>query len=173
MFEKIKSTVTVKDAAEHYGLDVSRTGKCSCPFHDDDEPSMKLNEDFYYCFSCGAGGDIIDLMAGIFKLSKYQAALKLCKDFGIECNASNDGVEKHQNSPIQSLRKLTNDMCRWKRILAPIDCGELLDPYFVFACVNLEQAEHILSEKDAEAASEFMRRFNESCQGGHTNELRQ
>ena len=172
MFEKIKSTVTVKDVAVHYGLDVSRTGKCSCPYHDDDEPSMKLNEGYYYCFSCGTSGDVIDLTAGIFKMSKYQAALKLYEDFGIVRNVSNDSVRKHQNTPIQLLKKLTNDMCRWKRSLAPIDCGELLDPYFVFACVNLEQAEYILHEKDAEAASEFMRRFSESCQGGHTNELR-
>ena len=34
--------------------------QCLCPFHDDRNPSMHLNDDkgLYYCFSCGAGGDV-------------------------------------------------------------------------------------------------------------------
>jgi len=32
-----------------------------CPFHDDTKPSMTVspNKQFYYCFSCGAGGNSI------------------------------------------------------------------------------------------------------------------
>ena len=44
---------------------------------------MKLNERYFYCFGCGATGDVIDLVAKLFGLSSYEAAKKLAHDFGI------------------------------------------------------------------------------------------
>ena len=44
---------------------------------------MKLNERYFYCFGCGATGDVIDLVARLFDLSSYEAAQKLAQDFGI------------------------------------------------------------------------------------------
>ena len=42
-FETVKNSVTVKQAAEHYGCKVNRGDMICCPFHDDRHPSMKLN----------------------------------------------------------------------------------------------------------------------------------
>ena len=84
LFELVKQNICVPDAAEHYGLQVNRNGMCSCPFHEDRHPSMKLNERYFYCFGCGATGDVIDLVARLFGLSSYEAAQKLAQDFGIE-----------------------------------------------------------------------------------------
>ena len=53
LFETVKSAVTVKQAAEHYGCKVNRGDMICCPFHDDRHPSMKLNRDYFYCFGCG------------------------------------------------------------------------------------------------------------------------
>ena len=44
---------------------------------------MKLNEDYFFCFGCGAKGDVIDLVARLFDLSGYEAAQRLATDFGI------------------------------------------------------------------------------------------
>ena len=52
IFEAVKTTVTPRMAAEHFGLSVSRNGMVCCPFHDDRHPSMKLYEDHYHCFGC-------------------------------------------------------------------------------------------------------------------------
>ena len=41
IFMTVKAAVTVRQAAEHYGLQVSRNGMTFCPFHDDRHPSMK------------------------------------------------------------------------------------------------------------------------------------
>ena len=71
----------MKEAAEHYGLKVGRGNMVCCPFHNDHTPSMKLNEDYFYCFGCGAIGDVIDLVAKLFNLSSYDAAKKLAYDF--------------------------------------------------------------------------------------------
>ena len=54
-----------------------------CIFHDDRHPSMKLNEDYFFCFGCGAHGDVIDLTARLLGLSSYDAAKKLAYDFGL------------------------------------------------------------------------------------------
>lgn len=83
-FELIKQVVRVPEAATYYGLQVSRNGMACCPFHDDRHPSMKLNERYFYCFGCGATGDVIDLVAKLFGLSSYEAAKKLAHDFGID-----------------------------------------------------------------------------------------
>lgn len=48
IFEAVKSTVTLRMAAEHYGMTVARNGMVCCPFHNDRHPSMKLNEDYFY-----------------------------------------------------------------------------------------------------------------------------
>ena len=53
--------MSVKEAAGHCGLKIGRGGMVCCPFHADRTPSMKLNEDYFYCFGCGVHGDVIDL----------------------------------------------------------------------------------------------------------------
>ena len=52
IFATVKAAVTVRQAAEHYGLQGSRNSMVCCPFHDDRHPSMKLNERYFYCFGC-------------------------------------------------------------------------------------------------------------------------
>ena len=81
LFTQIKMAVSVKEAVEYYGLEVNRGNMVCCPFHGDRTPSMKLNEDYFYCFGCGASGDVIDLAARLFGLSGYDAAKKLAAAF--------------------------------------------------------------------------------------------
>ena len=84
IYETIKAGISVKQAAEHYGLKANRNGMACCPFHNDRHPSLKLNEDYFFCFGCGAKGDVIDLVARLFDLSSYEAARKLAADFGLD-----------------------------------------------------------------------------------------
>ena len=72
LFETVKAAVTPRMAAERYGLPIQQGGMVCCPFHADRTPSMKLNEDYFYCFGCGATGDVIDLAARLFDLSKLR-----------------------------------------------------------------------------------------------------
>ena len=83
VFEMVKQSVTIREAAERYGIEVKRGGMACCPFHDDKNPSMKLNEEYFYCFGCGATGDVIDLTARLYNLSPKEAAEKLAQDFGL------------------------------------------------------------------------------------------
>ena len=83
VFETVKRSVTVQQAAQMYGIEVNRGGMACCPFHDDKNPSMKLNEEYFYCFGCGATGDVIDFTARLYNLSPKEAAEKLAQDFGL------------------------------------------------------------------------------------------
>ena len=83
VFETVKQSITIREAAERYGIEVGRNSMACCPFHDDKNPSMKLNKDYFYCFGCGATGDVIGLTARLYNLSPKEAAEKLAQDFGL------------------------------------------------------------------------------------------
>ena len=83
VFEAVKQSITVREAAQMYGIEVNRSGMACCPFHDDKNPSMKLNEEYFYCFGCGATGDVIDFAVRLYNLSPREAAEKLAQEFGL------------------------------------------------------------------------------------------
>ena len=86
VFEAVKEAVTTRQAAEAYGIPVRRSGMCLCPFHNDKNPSMKVDQRFH-CFGCQADGDVIDFTAKLFGLTVKEAAIKLAADFGVSYNA--------------------------------------------------------------------------------------
>ena len=59
-YTQIKQAVSVPEAAKHYGHAVTRNGMACCPFHPDHTPSLKLNENYFFCFGCQKSGDVID-----------------------------------------------------------------------------------------------------------------
>ena len=64
-------------------------GKWKCPFHDDHDPSLVTypgepgNPSHYYCFSCGAHGDAVDLYRRLANTAPLDAARMLCKQWGL------------------------------------------------------------------------------------------
>lgn len=72
----------MEDVMTFYGFPVLH-GKALCPFHKDTHPSLKVYRDSFYCFSCGAGGDLINFVARLNNVNNYTAAQKLNQDFGL------------------------------------------------------------------------------------------
>ena len=57
--ETIKQQNSMMDVLSRYGMVPNRAGFVQCPFHAGDRTaSMKIYKDSYYCFGCGATGDI-------------------------------------------------------------------------------------------------------------------
>lgn len=57
--EEIKAQYTMADVVEQFGIEINRNHKCTCPFHSgDNTPSLHVYDDSFYCFACGAHGDI-------------------------------------------------------------------------------------------------------------------
>ena len=63
-----------------YGVRVNRHGMAVCPFHNDKNPSMKVDKRFH-CFACQADGDAVDFVSRLFGLPGKEAAMKLADDF--------------------------------------------------------------------------------------------
>ena len=155
VFEAVKQSVTTRQAAERYGIKVNRNGMCVCPFHNDKNPSMKVDRRFY-CFGCGATGDVIDFVARLFGLSGYEAVKKLAYDFGIDPDKPPAAMalkkpyplaQAFRNDEIHCQRVLCDYLHlleRWKVEYAPQSPEDELDDRFVEACHMIEYVNDLL-----------------------------
>ena len=100
VFQAVKEEIRTDDAARHYGVRIGKGGMACCPFHNDTDPSMKVDHRFH-CFGCGADGDVIDFTARVFGISSLDAAILLADDFGIS-------YKKRQPSGRRLKRKIPN-----------------------------------------------------------------
>lgn len=151
LLETINVAVPVRQAAEHYGLKVSRYGMACCPFHNDRHPSLKLNEEYFFCFGCGATGDVIEFTAKLFDLGSLQAAQRLAVDFGISTEQGqavaasrkpkHPHIRQFREDEMLCFRALTDYLHLledWKVRYAPKTPDDALDDRFVKACQTLD-----------------------------------
>src|ERR1035438_2113491 len=94
--EHLKSQVDIIQTIQTY-VKLRRAGRRYtglCPFHSEKSPSFSVNPDlqFYHCFGCKAGGDVLKFIEQIEHVSFYEA-LKILS----ERNRSEErrvGIEK-------------------------------------------------------------------------------
>ena len=153
IFEIVKENVNLWEAAELYGIDVNRYSKALCPFHNDRHPSLYVADDHYYCFACGAHGDVIDFVSKLFQLSLYDAARKLAADFHLSPDKPPSAAALHAKrirTEAQQLREnerlcfsILSDYAHvlrdWKVRYAPQSPAEAPDERFVEACHKLDE----------------------------------
>ena len=152
-FETIKAAVPLRQAAENYGLELRRNGMTCCPFHEDAHPSLKLNEDYFFCFGCGASGDVIDFTARLFGISLKDAAEKLTADFGISADAKPVAVRRNpfRLEELRCRRVLTDYLHllkEWKTCYAPKTPEDSLDDRFVESCQQYDRIAGLLEMLD-------------------------
>ena len=141
---------------------------------------MKLNEDYFFCFGCGASGDVIDFTARLFGISLKDAAEKLAEDFGINPRppAQSDIPNCHAE-PTRDRERLCicvlREYLRYLRICQlryrPEEPGDKFHPRFAEAMKALPTVNHLLdcllgndlllAEKTAEVL----------CREGHIRQL--
>ena len=158
VFEAVKQSVTTRQAAELYGINVNRAGKANCPFHNDRTPSMKVDKRFH-CFGCGADGDVIDFTAQLYGLDAKSAAEKLAADFQIPYthHKRKETVKKaiREKSEEKMYRELEARCFRvlsdyfhllrhWERAYAPKPEDETWHPLFVEAQQKKDHIEYLL-----------------------------
>lgn len=152
LFDTVKAAVHPRMAAERYGLPIQQGSMVCCPFHDDRTPSMKLNEDYFYCFGCGAHGDVIEFTSKLFGISALDAAKKLAADFGItEQKPSILAKLQRGKSQAEAERRcfrVLGDYLRilrdWKENCAPQSPEDSIDPRYAEACHMLERIGNML-----------------------------
>lgn len=165
VFEAVKDSVTTRQAAEMYGIQVRRNGMACCPFHKDKNPSMKVDRR-YHCFGCQADGDVIDFTAQLFGIGTKDAAEKLAEDFGIHYDRRPvHGKGKRQSvlpkirpDPVRELSQWRDHamdvliaykwkLQDWQMHFAPKSMeDEDWHPLFVEALRNKDRIEYLLDE---------------------------
>lgn len=129
IYRKIKEQITARDVAQHYGHQVSRSGMMRCPFHNDRNPSMKVDRNFI-CFGCQEKGDVIRFAERLFNLQPFEAAKKLIEDFGlsidVKCPDKREGDnendrctgtagEKQDHKDSTTIQEIQSEFDQWIR----------------------------------------------------------
>lgn len=157
VFEAVKGNVTARQAAELYGIQVNRHGMAVCPFHNDRNPSMKLDMRFH-CFACQADGDAVDFVSRFFGLPSKEAAMKLADDFSIPYDARRKSSVRpkiREPTPEQRYRQEENRCFKvlsdyfhrlkaWKQQHAPKQPEDEWHPLFVEALQRESYIEYLL-----------------------------
>ncbi len=86
--DEIKARVDIVETISRY-IDLRRAGrhyKALCPFHSEKTPSFVVNQErqFFHCFGCGVGGDVITFVMKYEDLDFPSAVKKLGETIGIE-----------------------------------------------------------------------------------------
>jgi DNA primase len=107
-YELIKSQITIGEILSKYGIRVPQHGhyRVPCPLHHGRNANFAVNEAkrVFYCFKCGAAGSVIDLVAGMERVSPTEAATQLAGGLGnCEFNYSK-----------ASIRRTQQDVRRWR-----------------------------------------------------------
>ncbi len=96
--EELKFSVDIVDIVSDY-LELKSAGnrfKGLCPFHNEKTPSFFVNPDnnFYHCFGCGAGGDVINFVMEIENITFTEAIKILAEKAGIQLPNLSDRERK-------------------------------------------------------------------------------
>ena len=78
--------IDIKEVFYRYiGGEIQRNGFCKCPFHSEKTASFMLfqkNKSFY-CFGCGVGGNVINLVSRALNIGYLEAMKRLDEDYAL------------------------------------------------------------------------------------------
>jgi hypothetical protein len=66
-----------------YGFPTNRQKRIPCPFHNGKNNNFSYTDEVYYCFVCGAKGNVITFIKDWFQINHRQALIRLNADFGL------------------------------------------------------------------------------------------
>lgn len=178
--EIIKQAVSCQQFAEHIGLKVNRAGFICCPFHGEKTASLKLYPKTrgWYCFGCGAGGDVISFAKRYYGITFTQALERLNYDFALGLQIGQpDGVARVKQALLAAKRRIEAEKERerkqeieqayWEAYdklkeldetierLSPKSADDEFVPPFVDAVKEREWARHVLAIAESRRSAEY------------------
>lgn len=100
---------------QHFGLAPDRKGNILCPFHQDHKPSCKIYDNSFYCWACGAGGDVINFTARYLNVSNLEAAKYLAAAFGIVTDVPETLRQQREREKREQARREQEKWQAWQR----------------------------------------------------------
>ena len=138
--ELVKYQVSMINIANYYGIKINRNGYISCPFHNENTASMKVYPGIkgYYCFGCGAGGNIFNFVMNYDGRSFEEAVRMVANAFNIPIsdgeNLSMDAKKRAVSQRIRALIKSEESKMESHQLSALSDTINLFE--FVMRTVN-------------------------------------
>ena len=166
IFDEVKEQLNIRQVVEFYGFKVNRANQFICPFHNDHKPSASIKKDYFNCFVCGAGGDLITFTAKLHGLSNINACKKLVSDFGLNISTEPqtqvdklkaDRERAKRQAELKRQKEIENLIQHTGLVLASYHCylwqGKQLYPYghirHIRALQELTQAQYYLDCYDS------------------------
>lgn len=115
-FEVVREQITAQEAARVYGMTLDRRGWALCPFHPDRHPSMSFKGNRFRCWVCGASGDAVDLVRGLFGGTYWEALQRINMDFGLGLALSGEITpqQRAEAQERQRTRELHKRFEKWR-----------------------------------------------------------
>tara|TARA_Y100001968_G_C19440868_1_gene762443 strand:- start:855 stop:2909 length:2055 start_codon:yes stop_codon:yes gene_type:complete len=107
-----------------------------CPFHDDSKPSMTVSpaKQFYYCFSCGAGGNAIKFLMEFQRQSFGEVVLELARKYQLPIETLDGPQQDRLRQQLSRKDKLHNVLAlamEWFRSQLKSSIGEPARNYLI------------------------------------------
>lgn len=92
-YKAINEAASMEAVLAAYGIRTDAHKKVAlCPFHADKDPSLHVYAHGFYCFACGAGGDVIKFVQRMDGVSAADAARRVAEISGY-------GLPEHTRRP--------------------------------------------------------------------------
>ncbi|MEJ2635116.1 MAG: DNA primase [Calditrichia bacterium] len=88
LIDRIRDSVDIVDLISRY-ISLKKRGRnfiAHCPFHTEKTPSFTVSSEkqIFYCFGCGAGGNVFNFLMRYEKITFIEAVNKLAEEAGIQ-----------------------------------------------------------------------------------------
>ena len=128
--DRIRDTADIVDVVSRH-VDLKKRGRNFfglCPFHTEKTPSFSVAPDkgIYHCFGCGNGGNAVNFIMELEKISFVETIQQLGQQLGIEVAFSGNDESKQFFDHLYDIHAMATDL--YQRVLAS-DNGEQAKQY--------------------------------------------
>lgn len=112
VYDDIINSSNIQTILEHYGLQIHKN-KCTCPFHNDKNPSMSIHQGrgIAKCFACGAGGNAISFIHKYEnEINHNQINLSQAMQKAIDIQGLNIVIPNTKETPLTEEQKKTQKL---------------------------------------------------------------
>ena len=144
---QIRQSIDIVDVVSEY-VQLKKQGRNFfglCPFHNENSPSFSVSPDkqIYYCFGCGAGGNVYSFLMDIEGISFQEAVLKLAEQANIQIHIAN--IHQKEQVPPENERMIqAHELLRqfYHHILVNTNKGQEALDYLQSRNFTMEMIEH-------------------------------
>ena len=132
--DRLKAANPIEEVMGSY-ITLKRTGRdyiCLCPFHNEKTPSCHIHPDkeFFHCFGCGAGGDVITFVMKYHNLD-YWEAVKMLAERGNIPLPETGGFAQHSSVDKKRFYEMNKDAAKFFYSQLKTDAGKACIDYLV------------------------------------------